>query len=1160
MPKQDKPLSQRSLSATVSSRATSSHTASSSLSNIKSRIFIHRMLSTSALSLAVFVLGFIFLPVLLAEANATNIVNADIRWSVIDLTLDPDVVATNSAVSTAVAQALEDAAAEKGSALTEEETATVTASATTTATANTLASSTHGDVAFGTIVPTAKNTATNDYGTMVIKKKTIGVTTRGSYYAVYLSMNNNATGSNNAPVASDTALNYDGTTDTSMRINATSGTWDSPKTLAQNGTSGWGYMVPGTLVKQSDGTTDSAFGALNRSTVATNFASYLDQNIYSTAGATYSTSIWAGVPVKNAPQQIWKAIASTSAGFSTQDTFDVYYALNVDTDVMAGNYENQILYTAIASAESLDSVSTNLARTVKYGAEGQVQTIYFDLAQTTGGAITGSDINVYLVPHDVMDAANYNINNLSAADKTAAYDRVCAVNANSFTSVTTTAQAATEGSTSSIQCTMPADSDSSVEYDYWLEIAGYNFNYVSKIDNGAEAGFAYVGLQTKRTNGTPYITDMQDMSAGVCANTNIWKGSLGSSAALYDPTGTTPITVATTETRAEAITANKLPSDYATATTADTIGTFALKDTRDGKRYLVRRLADGNCWMTQNLNLDLYTGMTLTSADTDLNGERTTWTIASTAENTNDEVNENIVLELTSGTSKGLAWKSQAGSASKAWQTAHGIEEVTLIQYNYTSHTEEDEGTGEETTVWSWEPTTIAYCEDGTAQQPCFATASTGIKYYKEFRLATQADVDNEDLPDVTAVGQHIAITPVEATAAVALDDGYKTNDTTGSPIRGFEAGAYYATISYQVRKVNAPNLGSGTAYSATTLGPDGTATNPGTCSYSYYNDHLRTDSACVITTAGDAMITQFSNDGTGIGMNSTEIPRLAITKDHNGNSIDFMNNTSSENTAFTYSDATYTVFPMSTTGADYRWVRNGRDGAHVMDTGPMYFANSYAESTVQVDGQDTTYYTMTFGNGQSRCANLGTVQGTLTDPTTGNPYNFVSCMDGSDASAQALADSRVDGNWYNWYAAVAGSEYISGGASTRAADSICPKGWKLPSNNASNSGVQDFYGLIKGGYGLGNNTDNTQNDNKTISNSVDAMLGVFPLSFSRSGSYAWLSGGLNNRGYNGYYWSAASGSDTNSYNLSFNSSALNPRNNNYKGYGFAVRCVASAE
>ena len=46
---------------------------------------------------------------------------------------------------------------------------------------------------------------------------------------------------------------------------------------------------------------------------------------------------------------------------------------------------------------------------------------------------------------------------------------------------------------------------------------------------------------------------------------------------------------------------------------------YQLIDSRDGKSYWFAKLADGNVWMTQNLDLDLSTSMTLTSADTDLN-------------------------------------------------------------------------------------------------------------------------------------------------------------------------------------------------------------------------------------------------------------------------------------------------------------------------------------------------------------------------------------------------------------------------------------------------------------------------------------------------------------------------------------------------------------
>ena len=50
--------------------------------------------------------------------------------------------------------------------------------------------------------------------------------------------------------------------------------------------------------------------------------------------------------------------------------------------------------------------------------------------------------------------------------------------------------------------------------------------------------------------------------------------------------------------------------------------------------------------------------------------------------------------------------------------------------------------------------------------------------------------------------------------------------------------------------------------------------------------------------------------------------------------------------------------------------------------------------------------------------------------------------------------------------------------------------------------------------------------------------------------------GGVNNVGSNGNYWSAASNSATNSYNLNFNSGTVNPQNNNNRANGFSVRPV----
>jgi hypothetical protein len=52
--------------------------------------------------------------------------------------------------------------------------------------------------------------------------------------------------------------------------------------------------------------------------------------------------------------------------------------------------------------------------------------------------------------------------------------------------------------------------------------------------------------------------------------------------------------------------------------------------------------------------------------------------------------------------------------------------------------------------------------------------------------------------------------------------------------------------------------------------------------------------------------------------------------------------------------------------------------------------------------------------------------------------------------------------------------------------------------------------------------------------------------------------GGLYNVGSNGNCWSSSpySSSSTNAGNLNFNSSGVNPQNNNNRAHGFSVRCV----
>ena len=67
-------------------------------------------------------------------------------------------------------------------------------------------------------------------------------------------------------------------------------------------------------------------------------------------------------------------------------------------------------------------------------------------------------------------------------------------------------------------------------------------------------------------------------------------------------------------------------------------------------------------------------------------------------------------------------------------------------------------------------------------------------------------------------------------------------------------------------------------------------------------------------------------------------------------------------------------------------------------------------------------------------------------------------------------------------------------------------------------------------------------------------LFGTYYAGFSYSGNYNGTS--PNNVGSNGNYWSSSVYNTNNGYNLNFNSSNVNPQNNN-KYNGNAVRCVA---
>ncbi len=131
----------------------------------------------------------------------------------------------------------------------------------------------------------------------------------------------------------------------------------------------------------------------------------------------------------------------------------------------------------------------------------------------------------------------------------------------------------------------------------------------------------------------------------------------------------------------------------------------------------------------------------------------------------------------------------------------------------------------------------------------------------------------------------------------------------------------------------------------------------------------------------------------------------------------------------------------------------------------------------------------------------------------------------------------------YNWYAATAGTGGT--GSTSEVYGSICPKGWRLPANA---TGASNSFSHLAGVYGLP-----TTNTGSGYSRQLQ-----FPLQFNRPGNYRWSDGKPPNQGAGGFYWSSVGyGTATNACHFGFYSRRFEPQNDNRKGFGFTVRCLA---
>ena len=164
-------------------------------------------------------------------------------------------------------------------------------------------------------------------------------------------------------------------------------------------------------------------------------------------------------------------------------------------------------------------------------------------------------------------------------------------------------------------------------------------------------------------------------------------------------------------------------------------------------------------------------------------------------------------------------------------------------------------------------------------------------------------------------------------------------------------------------------------------------------------------------------------------------------------------------------------------------------------------------------------------------------------------------------------------GNYYNWPAAIADTNYYYQNNVSVTNTSICPTGWHLPQGGQAyaegdTSGVnvtgdtstyRDFYNL---GYALVGTTayENTPNGGRSYYNGTNysKLFTTFPNNFVYSGY--WKDTYADFRVSYGFYWSSSASSSDFAYYLEFSSSGVYPGvNRNKKSSGLSVRCIVGS-
>ena len=269
---------------------------------------------------------------------------------------------------------------------------------------------------------------------------------------------------------------------------------------------------------------------------------------------TVDDSTFAAVPLKSNPEIISTSDSATTA---EGDDLDIYYGVNVTSALPSGFYSGVINYSVLAdySQETADSAG-----------------IYPNSITTETPTLQSTDITIST---NFYTNRTFENTDITVTVGESGQEQTCTIK-----------EVSTSEGHLEARCTLPSftySTDGTYTYPVTLSIPEYNKTYTNTLTIKYELPNFWS------------ITTMQQMTPEICAT-------------VYTPTNAVSMTDENIITKARF-----MAGDYTVTSdnSSPLVPEVTLLDDRDAdgtgtkKSYKVRKLADGNCWMVENLAYDL---------------------------------------------------------------------------------------------------------------------------------------------------------------------------------------------------------------------------------------------------------------------------------------------------------------------------------------------------------------------------------------------------------------------------------------------------------------------------------------------------------------------------------------------------------------------------